>query len=154
MSNDSRAQVKYLHCIPKSIFKHRDTVETYRIKIRSLLLIHSLFKGIFRFELELRFASTLMIQEASVGPQILYRPGFPKHKTGERRQGETRVSSKFTDIRNSLQTADMAKCDRPQRDDMNSNKAFTRQKTKTLQKAFWKSPRSCFLSMSPPPPHN
>lgn len=101
VSNDSRAQVKYLHCIPKSIFKHRDAVETYRIKIRSLLLIHSLFKGISRFELELRFASTLMIQEASVGPQILYRPGFPKHKTGES-QGETRVSSKFTDIRNSL----------------------------------------------------
>ncbi len=49
-----------------------------RIKIRSLVLIHSLFKGIFSFELALRFASSLVIQEASICPQILYCRGFLK----------------------------------------------------------------------------
>lgn len=85
---------------------------TYRAKIRSLMLIHSLFKGIFSFELALRFASSLANQEASVGPEILYSREFlkNKHSRNIKRKRKPLPNSPASETV-SLQTADMAKCD-------------------------------------------
>lgn len=46
--------------------------------MRSFSLIHSLFKRIFFFELELRFVSSLMIQKTSGGPGTF--SAFPKEE--------------------------------------------------------------------------
>lgn len=84
-----------------------------------------------------------MIQKDSVGSQILYS-WFPKPKIGKKYQAERSVSSKFSDIWTSLTPICLyGKMWQVQRDDMNSNKAFTKQKTKT-QKDFWKSVRIFF----------
>lgn len=64
------------HSVSQSLFPNMETVFTQRIQMRSFLLIHSLFKRIFFFELELRFASSLMVQGASGGPGMF--SAFPK----------------------------------------------------------------------------
>lgn len=81
----------------------------------------------------MRFASSLEIQEASTGQAKFSTVGVPeKQNWQETSRGKRQpLPNTHTSETLSLQTADMAKCDRPQRDDMNSNKAFTRQKTKT-----------------------
>lgn len=68
-----RVKYLYLHFKVCGVFspppKPGDGVQTNGVEIRSVSLIHSLFKGIFSFELGLRLASTLMIHGASVEPQ-------------------------------------------------------------------------------------
>lgn len=73
----------------QSLFSNMETAFTQRIQMRSFLLIYLLFKRIFFFELELRFASSLMVQEASGGPGM--SSAFPKEE-------EENISSKNVDI--------------------------------------------------------
>lgn len=91
----------------------------YRIKIRPFMLIHSLFKGISNFELALRFASSLVIQEGSTSlTNSLYSPPSSK-STGEEHQEERRA------IRTSRSpTSWYSEMWQPWRDDMNSNQAI------------------------------
>lgn len=49
------------HAARQSLISNTETVCTQRIQMRSFLLIHSLLKRIFFFEIELRIASLLMI---------------------------------------------------------------------------------------------
>lgn len=83
------------HCTIKSIFKHWDTICAYT-KIRPFILIHSSSKGIS--ELALGFASSL---------GGFSQPLLSLLKGASRRRREPSEAA-------ILQTADTAKCDRPE----------------------------------------
>lgn len=71
----------------------------YRIKIRPFMLIHSLFKGISNFELALRFASSLVIQEGSTSlTNSLYSPPplFKINWRGTSRRKESHQNQSFS----------------------------------------------------------
>lgn len=82
----------------------------YRIKIRPFMLIHSLFKGISNFELALRFASSLVIQEGSTSlTNSLYSPPPLQNQLARNIKKKREPSEPVV-----LQTADIAKCDSPE----------------------------------------
>lgn len=118
-------------------------------KIRSVSLIHSLFKGIFSFELELRFTSTVMIHETSAGPQSLYDRAFLNIKNGQRHREETSVSSKFIKSLPPKKISWCGKMWQAQWVDMNSNKASTRQKKKDLTRGILKTSQELFPGCVP-----
>lgn len=138
--NGGRPPVKYLNLHFKvcGVFspKPRDGVQTNSVEIRSVSLIHSLFKGIFSFELGLRLAPTLMIHGASVEPQSLCSRSFLNVSTSS---NLSRVSPSKRLMRQNVTTGTVSWHEQWERRLLQGQRKQKRRKKRPFKRRFWKS---------------